>query len=206
MLFYAILFRPMSPFQLFLLLPSKTGFWKDAWTHSKLFPGYLSALALVILLGDFVAGPTIQFPILYLIPVSLASWYRGFSWGLTCAVALSLIRLLFNIQFWSVSLTLLDASINTVIRILVLGGAAFLVNRTARQTRALANRVNILEGCLPICSFCKKIRDDNNNWQPLERFISDRSNAQFTHGFCPECGLRHYGEIFKTGDQPTIDS
>ncbi|MGP0592073.1 hypothetical protein ACTRXD_05955 [Nitrospira sp. T9] len=196
----------MPPFQSFPFLPSKTGFWKDAWTHSILFPGYLSALALVILLGDFVAGPTIQFPILYLIPVSLASWYRGFSWGLTCAVALSLIRLLFNIQFWSVSLTLLDASINTVIRILVLGGAAFLVNRTARQTRALANRVNILEGCLPICSFCKKIRDDNNNWQPLERFISDRSNAQFTHGFCPECGLRHYGEFFKTGDQPTIDS
>ena len=196
----------MPPFQSFPFLPSKAGFWKDAWTHSKLFPGYLSTLALVILLGDFVAGPTIQFPVLYLIPVSLASWYRGFSWGLTCAVALSLIRLLFNIQFWPVSLTLLDASINTVIRILVLGGAAFLVNRTAMQTRALANRVNILEGCLPICSFCKKIRDDNNNWQPLERFISDRSNAQFTHGFCPECGLRHYGEFFKTGDRPTIDS
>jgi hypothetical protein len=196
----------MPPFQSFSFLPAKTGFWNNAWTHSKLFPGYLSALALVILLGDFVAGPNIQFPILYLIPVSLASWYRGFLWGLICAVALSLIRLLFNIQFWSVSLTLLDASINTVIRILVLGGAAFLVNRTAMQTRALANRVNILEGCLPICSFCKKIRDDNNNWQPLERFISDRSNAQFTHGFCPECGLRHYGEFFKTGDGPTIDS
>ncbi|HSF09751.1 MAG TPA: hypothetical protein VLA60_10070 [Nitrospirales bacterium] len=163
-------------------------------------------MVLVILLGDYLAGPTIQFPILYLIPVSLASWYRGFSWGLTFAVTLSLIRLIFNIQFWSVSLTILDASINTVIRILVLGGAAFLVSRTAMQTRALANRVNVLEGCLPICSFCKKIRDDNNNWQPLERFISDRSNAQFTHGFCPECGQRHYGEFFKTGDRPTIES
>lgn len=196
----------MPPFQSFPSLPSRTDFWKDACTHSTLFPGYLSALALVILLGDYLAGPTIQFPILYLIPVSLASWYRGFSCGLTFAVTLSLIRLLFNIQFWSVSLTVLDASINTVIRILVLGGAAFLVSRTAMQTRALANRVNVLEGCLPICSFCKKIRDDNNNWQPLERFISDRSNAQFTHGFCPECGQRHYGEFFKTGGPPTIES
>ena len=196
----------MPPFQLFPNLPPKTAFWKEACTHPTLFPAYLSALVLVILLGDYLAGPTIQFPILYLIPVSLASWYRGFSWGLTFAVTLSLIRLLFNIQFWSVSLTVLDASINTVIRILVLGGAAFLVSRTAMQTRALANRVNVLEGCLPICSFCKKIRDDNNNWQPLERFISDRSNAQFTHGFCPECGQRHYGEFFKTGDRPTIES
>lgn len=193
----------MPPLHSFPSHLSRTGFWKDVCTHPKLFPGYLSALALVILLGDYVAGPTIQFPILYLIPVSLASWYRGFSWGLTFAGTLSLIRLLFNIQFWSVSPTVLDASINTVIRILVLGGAAFLVSRTAIQTRALANRVNILEGCLPICSFCKKIRDDNNTWQPLERFISDRSNAQFTHGFCPECGQRHYGEFFKMGDRPT---
>ena len=196
----------MPPFQLFPNLPPKTAFWKETCTHPTLFPAYLSALVLVILLGDYLAGPTIQFPILYLIPVSLASWYRGFSWGLTFAVTLSLIRLLFNIQFWSVSLTVLDASINTVIRILVLGGAAFLVSRTAMQTRALANRVNVLEGCLPICSFCKKIRDDNNNWQPLERFISDRSNAQFTHGFCPECGQRHYGEFFTAGDRPTIES
>lgn len=196
----------MPPLQSFPNFPSRTGFWKESCTHPTLFSGYLSALALVMLLGDYLAGPTIQFPILYLIPVSLASWYRGFSWGLTFAVTLSLIRLLFNIQFWSVSLTVLDASINTVIRILVLGGAAFLVSRTAMQTRALANRVNVLEGCLPICSFCKKIRDDNNNWQPLERFISDRSNAQFTHGFCPECGQRHYGEFFKTGDRPRIES
>ncbi|GJL57373.1 MAG: hypothetical protein NPIRA03_02300 [Nitrospirales bacterium] len=166
----------------------------------------MSAVALIILLGDYVAGPTIQFPILYLVPVSLASWYRGFSCGLTFAVTLSLIRFLFNLQFWSVSLTLLDASINTVIRILVLGGAAFLVSRTAMQARALANRVNVLEGCLPICSFCKKIRDDNNTWQPLERFISDRSNAQFTHGFCPECGERHYGEFFGKGNRPIKES
>ena len=196
----------MPPFQSFPNLSSRTKFWKDTCSHPALFPGYLSALALVILLGDYLAGPTIQFPILYLVPVSLASWYRGFPCGLAFAVTLSLVRLLFNIQLWSVPLTVLDASINTAIRILVLGGAAFLVSRTAMQTRALANRVNVLEGCLPICSFCKKIRDDNNNWQPLERFISDRSNAQFTHGCCPECGQRHYGEFLKMSGQSTKES
>jgi len=196
----------MPPPWAFSLHPFKTGFWKEAWTHTKLFPVYWSVLGIVILIGDYVAGPTIQFPILYLIPVSLASWYSGYAWGLAFAVTLSLVRLFFNIQFWPVPLTLLDASINTVIRILVLGGAAFLVSRTAMQTQELAKRVNVLEGFLPICSFCKKIRDNNNTWQPLERFISDRSNAQFTHGFCQECGKRHYGDLLKMPDGPKPES
>lgn len=204
--FYPIPFRPMPPLRSFPSLPSRTGFWTDAWTHSKLFPGYLSGLALVILLGDYVAGPTIQFPILYLIPVSLASWYSGFSWGLAFAVTMPLICLYFYGMLWPIHLTMFDASINTIIRILVLGGMAFLVSRTAMQTRALAKRVNVLEGILPICSFCKKIRDQNNTWQPLEQFITDRSNAQFTHGFCPECGQRHYGDFLKMGGRATKES
>ncbi|MEO8327724.1 MAG: hypothetical protein ABI618_17880 [Nitrospirota bacterium] len=163
-------------------------------------------MALVILIGDYVTGPTIQFPILYLIPVSLASWYSGFSWGLTFAVTMPLIRLYFYGMLWPIPLTTFDASINTIIRILVLGGMAFLVNRTAMQTQALAKRVNVLEGFLPICSFCKKIRDQNNTWQPLEQFITDRSNAQFTHGFCPECGQRHYGDFLKMGERATKES
>lgn len=204
--FYLILFRPMPPLRIFPSLPSRTGLWKDVWTHTKLFPVYWTALALVMLVGDYVAGPTIQFPILYLIPVSLASWYSGCAWGLAFAVTMPLIRLYFYVIFWPVHLTAFDSSINTIIRILVLGGMAFLVSRTAEQTRALAKRVNVLEGFLPICSFCKKIRDQNNTWQPLEQFISDRSNAQFTHGFCPDCGQRHYGDFLKMGDHPTKES
>ena len=178
----------------------RTGAWKDVLTKTKLFPVYWGILGIVILVGDYVAGPTIQFPILYLIPVSLASWYSGCGLGLAFAMTMPLIRLYFYAIFWPVPLTAYDASINTVIRILVLGGAAFLVSRTARQTQELARRVNVLEGILPICSFCKKIRDQNDTWQPLERFISDRSNAQFTHGFCPECGERHYGDFLKKPD------
>ncbi|MCA9421016.1 MAG: hypothetical protein KC592_08360, partial [Nitrospira sp.] len=105
-------------------------------------------------------------------------------------------------MLWPVHLTVFDASINTIIRIRVLGGMAFLVSRTAMQTRALAQRVNVLEGFPAICSFCKKIRDEKNTWQPLERFISDRSVAKFTHGLCPECRQSQYGDCLKTGDRP----
>lgn len=44
-----------------------------------------------------------------------------------------------------------------------------------------------LEGLLPICSYCKKIRDERGDWQPLETYIGEHSDADFTHGICPDC-------------------
>ncbi len=52
--------------------------------------------------------------------------------------------------------------------------------------------VRKLSGLLPICSFCKKIRDDRGYWSQLESYISDRSEARFSHGLCPECINTHY--------------
>ncbi len=60
---------------------------------------------------------------------------------------------------------------------------------------ALAN-VKQLSGLLPICSSCKKIRDDEGEWNPMEVYIQQRSEASFTHSFCPECVRRLYPEIF----------
>jgi len=185
----------------FSLLPFASGLWRSASTHSNFFPIYWSVLAGVILIGDYLSGPAIQFPILYLIPVSLASWYSGWAWGLVFAVTMPLIRVYYFGIFWPIPLTLYDASINTMIRILVLGGAAFLVSRMARQTQELAKRVNVLEGILPVCSFCKKIRDQQGHWHSMEQFITERSEAQFTHGFCPECGEQHYGDFLKSPDE-----
>ena len=53
-------------------------------------------------------------------------------------------------------------------------------------------QVKTLQGMLPICSYCKKIRDDQNNWQPMEFYISQRSGAKFSHGVCPDCLREHY--------------
>ena len=51
---------------------------------------------------------------------------------------------------------------------------------------ALAN-VKQLQGLLPMCSYCKRIRDDRNYWQQLETYLSEHSEAVFSHGLCPEC-------------------
>ncbi len=69
--------------------------------------------------------------------------------------------------------------------------------RLAELQRRLAERVHDLtlalqqvrqlQGLLPICSYCKKIRGDDNYWQQVESYISKHSEAQFSHGICPDC-------------------
>jgi transcriptional regulator with GAF, ATPase, and Fis domain len=59
---------------------------------------------------------------------------------------------------------------------------------------ALAN-VKTLRGLLPICSSCKKVRDDQGYWKRIESYIQSRSDAEFTHGICPECMEKLYPEF-----------
>jgi PAS domain S-box-containing protein len=53
-------------------------------------------------------------------------------------------------------------------------------------------KVKQLEGILPICSFCKKIRDEDGRWQVMETYISNHSQVEFSHSFCPDCGRKYY--------------
>jgi len=53
--------------------------------------------------------------------------------------------------------------------------------------RKTLDRVKQLEGIIPICMYCKKIRDDQNSWQQLEQYITEHSEALFSHGICPKC-------------------
>jgi len=55
--------------------------------------------------------------------------------------------------------------------------------------------IKVLRGILPICSFCKKIRNDNGNWDQIEVYIHDHSEAKFSHSICPGCMKKHYPEV-----------
>ena len=61
-------------------------------------------------------------------------------------------------------------------------------------THAILVRLKYLEGLLPICSFCKKIRSDDI-WVPIEEYISSRSEADFTHSICPKCMEEKYNDL-----------
>lgn len=124
---------------------------------------YWSGIACLLALADFFSGPFLQFPITFLIPVALASWFNGRWQGLTFAILLPLVRFYFVTEVWTVPWSWSDAAVNAMIRILVLSLFAVIIHRNARQTRQLQKEVTLLEGLLPICSYCKKIRDDKSN-------------------------------------------
>lgn len=63
------------------------------------------------------------------------------------------------------------------------------------ELEAALERVKHLEGVIPICMYCKSIRDDNATWQQLEKYICEHSDAQFSHGICPACIKEHYPGI-----------
>lgn len=63
--------------------------------------------------------------------------------------------------------------------------------------------IKTLSGLIPICSNCKKIRDDKGYWEQLEQYIHDHSEAEFSHGICPDCAKKLYPEFFsgKEGEE-----
>jgi PAS domain S-box-containing protein len=63
------------------------------------------------------------------------------------------------------------------------------------ELQAALGDIKTLRGLLPICSSCKKIRDDKGYWGGLERYIMDHSDAQFSHGICPDCMRRLYPDL-----------
>lgn len=59
------------------------------------------------------------------------------------------------------------------------------------------DQIKTLKGIVPICSFCKKIRNDKGFWDQLEAYISRHTDAKFSHGICPNCIKEHYSEYFE---------
>ena len=71
--------------------------------------------------------------------------------------------------------------------------------------RSLA-KVRKLSGLLPICASCKKIRDDRGYWNQIEAYIRDHSEAEFSHGICPECSRRLYPEYHREKSEKMLKS
>ena len=76
------------------------------------------------------------------------------------------------------------------------------VRERTRDLQSALDQIKELRGILPICSSCKKIRDDQGYWNQLESFISDHSNAEFSHGICPDCAVKLYPEYVNKKPDP----
>jgi hypothetical protein len=64
-----------------------------------------------------------------------------------------------------------------------------------KELRDALDKVKRLDGLIPICANCKKIRNDTGYWEQVESYVRERSDARFSHGICPECAKQLYGDI-----------
>jgi hypothetical protein len=156
-------------------------------------------IAVVILAFDYAIGPVIQFPMLFVVPVSLAVWWTGRWPGVLLAVALPLLRLYFATVRnppWSLA----ESSINAGIRVFVLLLVVVFVD-AVRHSLAISREMQVLRGFLPICSFCRKIKDQRSIWHSIEMHIYEGTTPEFSPSVCPDCQHRHYGE---TADRESV--
>lgn len=68
-------------------------------------------------------------------------------------------------------------------------------DRLVNELKDALRNVQLLQGLLPICSGCKRIRNDNGYWQQVEEYFTRHSNAKFSHGICPECVKTIYPDL-----------
>jgi tetratricopeptide (TPR) repeat protein len=70
------------------------------------------------------------------------------------------------------------------------------------ELKEALSQVKTLSGLLPICASCKKIRDDRGYWHQVEVYLHHHSNADFTHGICPDCQKKLYPGLYANDQQP----
>lgn len=71
------------------------------------------------------------------------------------------------------------------------------LEKSNKELQEALAKVRTLSGMLPICASCKKIRDDNGYWKQVESYVSEHTEAVFSHGICPECAKKAYAELEK---------
>ena len=159
-------------------------------------------MSLVIAWIDLVTGEDLDFFILYFIPVSVAAWYGGPKSGIAIAVLAA--GVWFDIDWhtdqpyvWTIGEW--DTAVRLVAFLTVSATLSRIRSALTEQKRLNAvltdamAQIKQLRGILPMCSLCKKIRDVQERWIPLERYISEHSDAQLSHGLCPHCFKKFYG-------------
>lgn len=167
----------------------------------------VASLALALIsVGDYYTGWYFLFDFFYLIPLTVTTIYvgkrSGMSMSFACTVAWMAIMVaqghpLIAHTIWPGTVVL---AWNFLARMTVQSTFVLLLSRLkdelVRQSLLVAElqealeQVRQLRTLIPICAWCKKIRDDAGYWTQLERYMHERDLATFTHGICPECATK----------------
>jgi hypothetical protein len=178
----------------------------------------------VVVLGfvDYITGYEFGFFLFYFLPIIIAAWKVGPTSSYLISILSSIVWLLSDISSHPYS-SALFAFWNTIMLLLCFLIIAystfkiqFLLEEKNDTSQLRPSQVKTLSGLIPICASCKKIRDDKEDWQRIEEYIEERTNAEFTHGLCPDCfdkllqeaGVENLpqpaGRLFSTASKQTL--
>jgi hypothetical protein len=158
----------------------------------RIHAGWWVLAGVLVLAADYLVGVDSQFPMLYAVPVALAAWYSDRWTAVAMATAIPVFHIVFVLTVMGKTESAMLLATMTAARGIVILVMTLWFARLAEHERQLLRYVVKLEGLLPICSVCKSIRNEAGAWEPLETFITSRSDADFTHGLCPKCVAQHY--------------
>jgi hypothetical protein len=158
---------------------------------------WLSCASLVaIMASDYFTGVEVNFTLFYLVPVFFVTWSidrrSGIFASLWCALGWGFVDYLGRPEF-RVGPALWNAWIQfglfvTFSFVLTWIKSALLEqNKLNTELQAALAEVQSLSGLLPMCAWCRKIREEDGEWVSLETYVADHSGADFTHGICPTC-------------------
>lgn len=120
----------------------------------------------------------------------------GSIWFFLQLTLMTLIFLFSKLDYCSVSYTDIYFFVSAMVLII----EAIVLYIHERITEENLDHIKKLRGLLPICSVCKKIRDDEGYWNTLEIYIKEHSDAEFTHSLCPDCTKKIYPELMDKKD------
>jgi hypothetical protein len=169
-------------------------------------------LTIVIAILDHVVSSDLNVSVLYLLPIALASWKLGKGEAVFVAA--------FSACVWFVdhglisgetpglwfpllnALGLLGVFITVGLILSALRRAFAAQQGLIGELQEALGQVTTLSSLLPICSWCKKIRDDQGYWTAVEAYFEKYAHTEFTHGICPDCRVTHFER--RTGDGPRV--
>ena len=171
---------------------------------------FVYAFLLNIIIGyiDYVTGYDLGISAFYLAPIGLVVWFMhsrksaGIYMAIITSITVTASNLLAGqmLRYYAVEIW------NTVVHFAFFAISALLIyevksslekrEKLISELQQTLEQVKTLSGLLPMCSSCKKIRDDKGYWSQVEVYIIEHSEAMVSHGICPECAQRLYPTLY----------
>jgi len=149
---------------------------------------------------DWLTGAELNFSLFYFFPIALGAWYAGIQVSVILAFLSAMLWFAADALTGNLYSTHAVAVWNIFIRLFSFLSIALSVSlmkralareaKTSAELRKALSEIRVLETFVPICAQCKKIRNQQGDWQQLETYFSEHTQTKFSHGYCPECAKK----------------